>query len=115
MLRSNIFGGLFIMKKDDGGEWEYLSKYSHKKENHYFRWSKDQVNYFPDTSIKEERAWKAFAAVREQYSQSRIILYAIIRGEIVRVKYYNPSAETKTVSWYSPSDFYAYLPRQIYY
>lgn len=114
MLRYTAFGGFFIMKKDDG-DWEYLSKYSRRKEKYNFEWSKDHVRYFGDTTIEGELAWKVFAAIRDAYPHSRVILYAKVNDKIVRVKYYNPNAETKTVSWYSPSDFYAYIPRQIYY
>lgn len=113
MLRNRAFGGLFIMKKDVG-EWEYMSKYSRRKDKYKFEWSSDSVKYFSDATIKDELAWKTFAAVRESYPDSRIILYARVNNKVYRVKYYDPKLDPKTVSWYSPSDFYAYIPQVTY-
>lgn len=113
MLRNRAFTGLFIMKKDNG-EWEYLSKFSRRKEKCNFEWSLDKVKYFPDTSIKGELAWKAFSAVRENYPDSRIILYALINNKVHRVKYYDPAANPKVINWFLPSDFYAYMPQKTY-
>lgn len=114
MLRCGAFGGLFIMKRGEG-DWEYLSSYSRRKDNYTFKWSDNQVRYFSDGTIEKEVAWKTFAAIREQYPNDKLVLYAKINGNIVRVKYYNPNANPKTVSWHSPSDFYAYIPRQMFY
>ena len=114
MIRCKSFGGLFIMKRFNNG-WQYLSKYSARKGSYKFEWSTDTVRYFPDSSIESELAWKVFAEIRKESPENGLVLYAMINGKPVRVKYYNPNGDPKTISWYAPSDFYAYLPKKIFY
>lgn len=114
MIHCRTFGGFFIMKKN-GNSWEYLSKYSCRKGVYKFTWSENQVKYFSDATIENELAWKVFSAVKQCFPDNGVVLYAMIKNKPVRVKYYNPQADSKTINWYYPSDFYAYLPRQIFY
>ena len=101
--------------KKNGDSWEYLSKYSCRKGVYKFTWSNSETKYFGDTTIENQLAWKVFSAARVNYPDSHLVLYAMINSKPVRVKYYNPQADAKTINWYYPSDFYAYLPRQIFY
>lgn len=102
------------MKKDDGGDWEYLSSYWRRGDMLKVTFSNNERKMFSDNTIKNELAWDAFSRIRKSYPYSKLVLYAEVNGEIVRIKYYNPNAEKRITAWHSPSDFYAYIPLKEY-
>ncbi len=111
MIRYRGFRGFFIMKRNDDGKWEYLSKYWKRKENIKLTFSEQEVKYFDDTTIEGGRAFSVFNETIKQYSGSKIVLYASIDGTIHRVKYYNPESSPRITKWYDKEDFYCYIPR----
>jgi hypothetical protein len=98
------------MKENESREWEYLSTYWRKGEKVKLSFSKGNPRLFSHNTIESGLAWDVFSIVRKEYPKSRIVLYADVRGQKIRVKYYNPNGEQKVTSWHSPSDFYAYIP-----
>ena len=112
MIRYKGFKGFFIMKKNDSGEWEYLSKYTRRNGKTYAQFSKDEVRYFSDTTIRSGLPWDAFNNVRDEFRDSPLVLYVKIDNEITRVRYYNPSATPTTKIWYSQQDFLCYAPQK---
>ena len=109
MIRYKGFKGFFIMKKDEDGEWEYMSRYFRRKDTVSAEFSKSSVRYFSDNTISDGTAWKAFDAIRKAYPKSKIVLYAYIDNTAHRVKYANPH-ERKVTTWLDKSDFYCYIP-----
>jgi len=115
MIRHREFKGFFIMKKDEGGEWEYLSYYWRRGDNVKLKFSPSERKMFSDNTIESGLAWDVFSMVRTEFPESKVILYAEIKGQMVRVKYYNPSSEKRITSWFTKSDFYAYMPVKAHY
>lgn len=113
MIRNRAFKGFFIMKKDNGGDWEYLSSYWRRGDNVKLSFSKSDKKVFSDNTIQTALPWSVFSRVRDAYPSSRLILYAEVNGKMQRVKYYDPSSENRIISWLSPSDFSAYIPIKI--
>ncbi len=110
MIRNKDFKGFFIMKKDNGGEWEYLSSYWRRGDKLKLSFSDKEKKIFSDNTIESQLPWSVFSRIRDIYPTSKLVLYADVNNTITRVKYYNPTGEKKVTSWLSPSDFRAYIP-----
>lgn len=112
MIRYKGFKGFFIMKKNEEGTWEYLSKYSKKGDVTSYTFSETEVKYFSDNTIRSGLPWDVFNHVRDGYSQSPIVLYVLIDNDVTRVKYYNPSNHPSTKVWHTKEEFLCYAPQK---
>ena len=112
MIRYKGFKGFFIMKKNDEGKWQYLSKHWKRSGVMKFEFSDDEVKYFSDTTIRSGLPWDVFNHVRDAFRTSPLVLYVSIDNKITRVKYYNPEAKPTTTNWYSQNDFLCYAPQK---
>ena len=112
MIRYKGFKGFFIMKKNGEGEWEYLSKYWRRNDEAKFTFSKDEVRYFTDNTIRSGLAWDVFNMIRDEYRTSPLVLYVMIDNEINRVQYYNPAMKPMTKIWHSKQDFLCFAPQK---
>lgn len=112
MIRYKGFKGFFIMKKNEEGEWEYLLKHWRRNGDTKFTFSKDEVKYFSDNTIRSGLPWDIFNEVRDAYRSSPLVLYVSIDNKITRVQYYNPEMKPMTKIWYRKNDFLCYAPQK---
>ena len=100
------------MKKNDEGVWEYLSKYSKRKDKINVEFSESEVKYFSDNTIKTGVPWDVFMRIRDEFRNSPIVLYVSIDNKIIRVQYYNPEMNPCTKIWHNKTDFLCYAPQK---